>query len=52
MKNFASSGKVIDCTNSKAIAYDVVEIIRDYKVTAKVKNIVVETVAFIEPKTI
>ena len=48
----ANSTVIIDCTNSKAIAYDVVEIIRDYKVTAKVKNIVVETVAFIEPKTI
>lgn len=44
-----NSKVVIDCTNSKSIAYDVVEFIRDYKSHAKLKNIDVETVGFIEP---
>lgn len=39
---------IIDCSNSKSIAYDVVEYIRDYKVNAKLKNITVETINFIE----
>ncbi|OYY48505.1 MAG: hypothetical protein B7Y48_09560 [Methylophilales bacterium 28-44-11] len=41
---------IIDCSNSKSISYDVVEFIRDYHLHAKLKNIDVETIAFIEPK--
>ncbi|MBK8785519.1 MAG: SulP family inorganic anion transporter [Chitinophagaceae bacterium] len=44
-----NSKVIIDCTNSKSIAYDVVELIRDFKSNAKTKNIIVETVNFIEP---
>jgi SulP family sulfate permease len=40
---------IIDCSNSKSIAYDVVECIRDYRVNAKQKDIVVELINFIEP---
>jgi MFS superfamily sulfate permease-like transporter len=40
---------IIDCSNSKSIAYDVVECIRDYKVNAKQKDITVELIKFIEP---
>ena len=45
-----NSKVIIDCTHSKSIAYDVVEIIQNYKVNAKTKNITVETINFIEPK--
>jgi len=45
----ANSTVIIDCTKSRSIAYDVVEFIRDYKSNAKLKNITVETIAFIEP---
>ena len=45
----ANSKVIIDCTKSKSIAYDVVELIRDFKSNAKTKNITVETVNFIEP---
>jgi len=41
---------VIDCTNSKSIAYDVVEFIQDYQQQAKLKNIAVETIRFNPPK--
>lgn len=41
---------VIDCTNSKSIAYDVVECIQDYLQQAKLKNIAVETIRFNPPK--
>ena len=44
-----NSKVIIDCTKSKSIAYDVVEFIRDYRLNAKLKNITVETIAFIEP---
>lgn len=44
-----NSKVIIDCTNSKAIAYDVVELIRDYRTNAKTRNITVETINFIEP---
>lgn len=37
---------IIDCSNSKSIAYDVVEYIHDYKTNAKRKNILVETINF------
>jgi len=40
---------IIDCSKSKSIAYDVVELIRDFRVNAKSKNISVETINFIEP---
>lgn len=40
---------IVDCTNSKSIAYDVVESLRDYRVNAKRKNITVEMIGFIEP---
>ncbi|HHF7344502.1 TPA: SulP family inorganic anion transporter [Legionella feeleii] len=39
---------IIDCSNSKSIAYDVIEYLRDYKINAKLKNITVETIDFIE----
>ena len=39
---------IIDCSNSKYIAYDVVEYIRDYTANAKHKNISVETIDLIE----
>lgn len=45
----SNSKVIIDCTNSKSIAYDVVELIRDYRSNAKTKNITVETINFIEP---
>jgi MFS superfamily sulfate permease-like transporter len=41
---------IIDCSKSKAIAYDVVEFIRDYPLQAAVKNIAVETVNYIPPE--
>jgi len=41
---------IIDCSNCKSIAYDVVEFIRDYPLHAKLKNIEVETINFIQPK--
>ena len=37
---------IIDCSRSKSIAYDVVEYIQNYSVSAKLKNIVVETINF------
>ncbi len=45
----ANSKVIIDCTNSKSIAYDVVELIRDFRSNAKTRNITVETINFIEP---
>lgn len=44
-----NSKVIIDCTQSKSIAYDVVELIRDFRSNAKTRNITVETVNFIEP---
>ena len=44
-----NSKVIVDCTKSKAIAYDVVELIQNYKSSAKTKNIKVETINFIEP---
>jgi SulP family sulfate permease len=50
LENIPENSKVIiDCTNSKSIAYDVVELIRDFRSNAKTKNITVETISFIEP---
>jgi SulP family sulfate permease len=45
----ANSKVIIDCEKSKSIAHDVVEIIQNYKTSAKQKNITVETIKFIEP---
>jgi SulP family sulfate permease len=45
----ANSKVIIDCTNSKSISFDVVELILDYEVNAKTKNIKVEKIKFIEP---
>jgi len=45
-----NSKVVIDCTNSKSIAYDVVEFIYGYQQHAKLKNIDVETIDFKPPK--
>ena len=42
---------VIDCSQSKSIAYDVAEFIRDYQLHAKLKNIEVETIGFVPPKS-
>lgn len=46
----ANSKVIIDCSKSKSIAYDVVELIQEYKANARAKKITVETVNFIEPK--
>ncbi|NOQ63342.1 MAG: SulP family inorganic anion transporter [Methyloprofundus sp.] len=40
---------IIDCTYSKSIAYDVIEIIKNYESNAKTKNITIEKINFIEP---
>jgi MFS superfamily sulfate permease-like transporter len=44
-----NSKVIIDCSNSKSISFDVVEMIQEFKTTAKSKGITVETVNFIEP---
>ncbi len=43
-----NSKVIIDCSHSKSIAYDVVELIKDYESNAKSKNIVVEKINFKE----
>ncbi len=45
----ANSKVIIDCSNSNSIAYDVVELIKEYEVNAKTKNIILEKIKFIEP---
>lgn len=45
----ANSKVIIDCSSSKSIAYDVVELIKEYESNAKTKNISVEKIKFIEP---
>ena len=45
----ANSKVIIDCSKSKSIAYDVVELIKNYESNAKTKNITVEKINFIEP---
>jgi len=45
----ANAKVIIDCTHSKSIAYDVVELIKNYEFNAKTKNITVEKINFIEP---
>ena len=50
LNNIPQNAKVIiDCSKSKSIAYDVVEIIENYQSNAKTKNITVEKINFIEP---
>ena len=44
-----NSKVIIDFSNSKSVAYDVLELIRDYEINAKTKNINVEKIKFIEP---
>ena len=41
-----NSKVIIDCTNSKSIAYDVIEIIKDFEYSAKTKSIEVEKINF------
>jgi len=40
---------IIDCSHSKSIAHDVLEIILNFESNAKTKNITVEKIKFIEP---
>lgn len=47
-----NSHVIIDCSASKAIAYDVVEFIYHYPLQAELKNITVEMINFIPPKII
>ena len=50
LNNIPKNAKVIiDCSNSKSIAHDVLEIILNYESNAKTKNITVEKIKFIEP---
>ena len=45
----ANSKVIIDCSKSKSIAYDVIELIKNYEINAKTKNITVEKINFREP---
>ncbi|MDA1343377.1 MAG: SulP family inorganic anion transporter [Proteobacteria bacterium] len=45
----ANSKVIIDCTKSKSISYDVAESIQNYRGSATLKNIAVETIKFVEP---
>lgn len=47
----ANSKVIIDCSKSRSIAYDVAEYLRDYHLHASLKNITVEKVSFIPPKS-
>ena len=50
LESIPPNSKVIfDYSNSKSIAYDVVELIKEYEVNAKTKNITVEKIKFTEP---
>jgi SulP family sulfate permease len=44
----ANSKVIIDCSRSKSIAYDVLELLRDYETGAKSKNITVQKIGFAE----
>ena len=44
----ANAKVVIDCSKSKSIAYDVLELIKDYETNAKTKNITVDKINFID----
>lgn len=48
----ANTKVIIDCTQCKSISYDVQEYIHDYPLHAKLKNISVETINFIPPKSL
>ena len=43
----ANSKVIIDFSKSKSVAYDVLEIVKDYEINAKTKNITVEKIKFI-----
>lgn len=43
-----NSKVIIDCSKSKSIAHDVIELIKDYETNTKTKNITVEKINFIE----
>lgn len=45
----SNSKVIIDCSKSKSIAHDVLELIKEFEVKAKTKKIVVEKINFIEP---
>ncbi len=45
----ANSKVIIDFSKSKSVAHDVLELIKDYEINAKTKNISVEKIKFIEP---
>lgn len=45
----ANSKVVIDFSQSKSVAHDVLELIKNYEINAKTKNITVEKINFIEP---
>ena len=44
-----NSKVIIDFSKSKSVAHDVLELIKNYEVNAKTKNITVEKIKFIEP---
>lgn len=44
----SDSKVIIDCSKSKSISHDVLELIKDYESNAKTKNITVEKINFIE----
>ncbi len=44
-----NSRVIIDFTNSKSVAYDILELIRDYEINAKSKNIKVNKLKYNEP---
>ena len=44
-----NSKVIIDFSKSKSVAHDVLELIKDYEINAKIKNITVEKIKFIEP---
>lgn len=46
----ANAKVIVDCSHSKSIAYDVQEVIHNYQLHAKLKNIDVETINFHPPK--
>lgn len=45
----ANAKVVIDFSKSKSVAHDVLELIQNYEINAKTKNITVEKIKFIEP---
>ncbi len=45
----ANSKVIIDFSNSKSVAHDVLELINDFETNAKIRNITVEKIKFIEP---